>query len=178
MICFKLKSNVEPQKILTCYLQKYDVVPLLKLQMQEVKSLYMLYHHKLKTCEEQPNNKREYSMVRIFLDWIWRDIPYLFVFSPNVGKYGPEKTQYLDTFHAVNILSKTKKFLKRYSKNAGQSNLFKIVANWQKSARKTGEVHLMLETSWVWFLHRFGIWFSVILLQLFMLHALTPAASG
>ena len=26
---------------------------------------------------------------------------YLSVFSPNVGKYGPEKTPYLDTFHAV-----------------------------------------------------------------------------
>ena len=23
------------------------------------------------------------------------------VFSPTVGKYGPEKTQYLDTFHAI-----------------------------------------------------------------------------
>ena len=27
--------------------------------------------------------------------------PYLSVFSPNVGKYGPEKTPYLDTFQAV-----------------------------------------------------------------------------
>ena len=26
---------------------------------------------------------------------------YLSVFSPNAGKYGPEKIQYLDTFHAV-----------------------------------------------------------------------------
>ena len=26
---------------------------------------------------------------------------YLSVFSPNAGKYGPEKTLYLDTFHAV-----------------------------------------------------------------------------
>ena len=25
------------------------------------------------------------------------------VFSPNTGKYGPEKTPYLDTFHAVNL---------------------------------------------------------------------------
>ena len=31
-------------------------------------------------------------LVRIFphSDWIRRDIPYLSVFSPNVGKYGPE----------------------------------------------------------------------------------------
>ena len=28
-------------------------------------------------------------------------IPYLSVFSPNTGKYGPEITPYLDTFHAV-----------------------------------------------------------------------------
>ena len=27
--------------------------------------------------------------------------PYLSVSSPNAGKYGPEKTRYLDTFHAV-----------------------------------------------------------------------------
>ena len=25
------------------------------------------------------------------------------VFSPNTGKYGPEKTMYLDTFHAVRL---------------------------------------------------------------------------
>ena len=41
--------------------------------------------------------------VRIFthLDWIRRDTEYPSVFSPNAGKYGPEKTQYLDTFHAL-----------------------------------------------------------------------------
>ena len=26
---------------------------------------------------------------------------YLSVFSPNAGKYGPEKTPYLDTFHTT-----------------------------------------------------------------------------
>ena len=42
-------------------------------------------------------------LVRIFLhtDWIRRDTPYLSVLSPNAGKYAPEKTPYLDTFHAV-----------------------------------------------------------------------------
>ena len=30
------------------------------------------------------------------------DTPYLSIFSPNAGKYGPEKTPYLNTFHAVN----------------------------------------------------------------------------
>ena len=29
--------------------------------------------------------------------------PYFPAFSPNVGKYGPEITPYLDTFHAVSI---------------------------------------------------------------------------
>ena len=27
-----------------------------------------------------------------------------FVFSPNAGKYGPEKTPYLDTFYTLNLL--------------------------------------------------------------------------
>ena len=27
--------------------------------------------------------------------------PYFSVFSPNTGKYGPEKTPYLDTYRAV-----------------------------------------------------------------------------
>ena len=31
------------------------------------------------------------------------EILYLSVFSQNAGKYGPEKTLYLDNFHAVNI---------------------------------------------------------------------------
>ena len=34
--------------------------------------------------------------------------PYFPVFSPNTGKYGPEKTPYLDTFHAVKGLRVTK----------------------------------------------------------------------
>ena len=28
---------------------------------------------------------------------------YLFVFSPNAGKYGPDKTSYLDTFYTVPV---------------------------------------------------------------------------
>ena len=34
-------------------------------------------------------------------DWIRRDTEYFSVFSTNAGKYGPEKTLCLDTFHAV-----------------------------------------------------------------------------
>ena len=42
-------------------------------------------------------------LVRIFphSDWIWRDTEHLSVFSPNAGKYGPEKTPYLDSFHIM-----------------------------------------------------------------------------
>ena len=51
--------------------------------------------------EKCPNT--EFFLVRIFphSDWIRRDTSYLSVFSPNTGKYGPEKTPYLDNFHAV-----------------------------------------------------------------------------
>ena len=37
------------------------------------------------------------------LDRIRIDTPYLSLFSPNAGKYGPEKTPYMDTFYAVAI---------------------------------------------------------------------------
>ena len=39
-----------------------------------------------------------------------RDTSYLSVFSPNLGKYGPGKTPYLDTFHAVNQNSNNSKY--------------------------------------------------------------------
>ena len=44
-------------------------------------------------------------MVRIFphLDWVRRDTEHLSVSSPNTGKYGPEKTPYLDTFQVAII---------------------------------------------------------------------------
>ena len=51
---------------------------------------------------------RKVSKCRVFLvhifphsDWIRRDTSYLSVFCSNAGKYGPEKTPYLDTFHTV-----------------------------------------------------------------------------
>ena len=51
--------------------------------------------------EKCPNT--DFFLVRIFphSDLIWRDTPYLSVFSPNTGKCGPQKSPYLDTFHAV-----------------------------------------------------------------------------
>ena len=57
--------------------------------------------HKSSLLEKCPNT--EFFLVRIFpySDWMRRETPYLFVFSLNTRKYGPEKTPYLDTFHAV-----------------------------------------------------------------------------
>ena len=51
--------------------------------------------------EKSPNT--EFFLVRIFphSDGIRKDTSYLSVFSPNPGKYGLEKTPYLDTFHTV-----------------------------------------------------------------------------
>ena len=45
----------------------------------------------------------EFFLVRIspHSDWIRRDTRYLSLFSPNSGKYEPEKTLHLGTFHAV-----------------------------------------------------------------------------
>ena len=53
-------------------------------------------------CVKCPNT--ELFLVRIFLysDWIRRFTPQISVFRPNTGKYGPEITPYLDTFHEVN----------------------------------------------------------------------------
>ena len=63
--------------------------------------LHTLCSCNLALSEMCPN--RKFFLVRIFphSEWIRRDTSYLSVFSPNAGKYGPEKTPYLDTFHAV-----------------------------------------------------------------------------
>ena len=61
--------------------------------------------------EKCPNS--EFFPVRIFahLDWIRRFAEYLSAFTPNTGKYEPEKTPYLDTFHAVYCLKTGKKII-------------------------------------------------------------------
>ena len=54
--------------------------------------------------EKCPNTEFFWSV----FSCIWTEygeIRYLSVFSPNVEKYEPEKTPYLDTFHAVTDLS-------------------------------------------------------------------------
>ena len=59
----------------------------------------------------------ELFLVRIFphSDSIRRNTKYLSVFSPNVWKYGPEISPYLDTFQAVckKDLNKESKYWKR-----------------------------------------------------------------
>ena len=46
--------------------------------------------------------------------------PFFSVFSPNTGKYGPEITPYLDTFHAVKYSSE--KFSKIFLKGSLHKN--------------------------------------------------------
>ena len=67
--------------------------------------------------EKCPNT--EFFLVCIFPhpDWIRRDTEYLSVFSPNVGKYEPKKTPYLDTFHAVVVP------MKHYKEQMGNKQL-------------------------------------------------------
>ena len=64
-------------------------------------SSFIYFISQTNTAWKCPNT--EFFLVLIFphLDWIRRDTKYLFVFSSNARKYGPEKTRYLDTFHAV-----------------------------------------------------------------------------
>ena len=62
-------------------------------------------------CKMCPNT--EFFLVSIFpySDWIRRFAEEISVFSPNMGKYGPEKTLYLHTFHAVAVCDFLKNWL-------------------------------------------------------------------
>ena len=62
-------------------------------------------HQRVTLHEMCPNT--EFFLVRIFphSDWIRRDTSYLSIFSQNAGKYGAEKSPYLDIFHAVLMAS-------------------------------------------------------------------------
>ena len=62
----------------------------------------MSIRHSLR--EKCPNTELLLVLIFLYSDWIRRDTPYLSLFSPNTGKYGPEITPYLDTFHAVSVL--------------------------------------------------------------------------
>ena len=51
--------------------------------------------------------------------------PYFPVFGLNTGKYGPEKTSYLDTFHAVSVnTTYIKKFQNSFSLSSGNCYYF------------------------------------------------------
>ena len=70
----------------------------------------------------------EFFLVRVFphSDGIRRDTKYLSVFSTNAGKYGPETTPYLDTFHAVKRLDYQKQLLKDVLHKSCFETFFKI----------------------------------------------------
>ena len=66
-------------------------------------------------------------LVRIspYLDCIRRrDTEYLSVFSLNAGKYRPEKTPYLDTFHRVNVFIKRLIIYRNYARFLAQDDHF------------------------------------------------------
>ena len=70
------------------------IITVMKYQMFQINLLEL----EIKTC-----NASNHSVSFFFT-------PYLSIISPRAGKYGPEKTPYLDTFHAVGI-SQTFKWL-------------------------------------------------------------------
>ena len=79
-----------------------------------------------KLREKCPNT--EFFLVRIFSHsyCIRNDTPYFSVFSPNAGKYRPEKTPYLDTFHAMNgCQSNWKKTTQSWNSFAEQITVFR-----------------------------------------------------
>ena len=118
--------------------------------------------------EKYPNT--EFVLVRIFphLDWIGRDNPFLFVFSSNAEKHGPEKSSHLDTFHTVrwfvlwfsysrlnkpcvinNIMTKQANLARYVFYNVKSWQLFwNISSKWYL---RTGRGHFSLLNS-VWFL--------------------------
>ena len=82
-------------------------------------------------------------LARIFphSDWIRRGTQYLSIFSPNLGKYGPEKTPYSETFHAVT--ENLKKQITLYLLLLWDSFL-----HWEKSSSLT--FHLVMVWREVW----------------------------
>ena len=61
------------------------------------------------------------------LFWVFSG-PYFPVFSPNTGKYGPEKTPYLDTFRVVEKMVKDwkVKMCKMLEKRKNNGNFSRI----------------------------------------------------
>ena len=68
---------------------------------------YDINYHKI-TKKRQNYHCVKSAQIRSFFGSVFRRIrieygDLLSVFSPNMGKYGPEKTPYLDTFHTVYV---------------------------------------------------------------------------
>ena len=78
-----------------------DCLP--ELNLHRVVFVPMWFLYKTDALREKCPNNTELFLVRIFphSEWIRRNTKYLSVFSSNAGKYKPEITPYLDTFHAV-----------------------------------------------------------------------------
>ena len=58
--------------------------------------------------------------------------PYLPVFNPNTGEYGPEITPYLDTFHAVMLIKHsltTSQRIKTVNCQRWSSNIFRLLSH-------------------------------------------------
>ena len=59
------------------------------------------------------------------------------IFSPNIGKYGPEKTPSLDTFHAVMLFTK----LQASFKLSGKSHDFSKTGDFETHKKYQFRVH-------------------------------------
>ena len=100
----KIYINVIVLERTSNYIVVVSSVPRWILTVKKNKDNFTPLIHKNTLREKCPNT--EFFLVRIFRHsyWIRIDASYLSVFSPNAGKYKPEKTKYLDTFHAVTVL--------------------------------------------------------------------------
>ena len=59
---------------------------------------------------------------------MYKMLVYLSVFSPNAGKYGPEKTLYLDSFHAVMLKNGRLHFKGKYRSVYITTNRYLIIS--------------------------------------------------
>ena len=77
-----------------------------ELNLHRVVFVPIWFFYKTDALREKCPNNTELFLVRIFphSEWIRRNTKYLSVFGSNAGKYKPEMTPYLDTFHAVTNL--------------------------------------------------------------------------
>ena len=130
-------------------------------------------------CEKCPNT--EFFLFRIFpySNWIWRDTPHFSVFSPNAGKYGPEKTPYLDTFHAVITLlcficSYTYHYIKKKIKKKKKKRYSFFPSLHISCSTIHTHTRTHAHTQYCWYLHFFiifGILIAYVDSEKFMFHS-------